>query len=214
MDPAQLEDRTVAPSTYSAPHPFTHILRAAQHRRMRWKNGMGETVEIAVSPDAASLVDFDWRVSMAHVGSDGLFSLFAGIDRTLCVLEGDGIVLAIADRPEVELTLASAPLVFPGDVAIASRLLGGPIIDLNVMTRRGSFRHAVRRLAIEGSTRMSCDASVTLLLSRSNGLSIKGALGHARLNEDDALIIESHTELELSSASHAFAFAIEIGRTV
>src|SRR5262249_9067970 len=132
------------------------MLRASGHRRMRWKNGLGETVEIAVSPDHASLDDFDWRVSMAHVGSDGPFSLFAGIDRTLCVLEGGGIALALAERPEVELTTASDPFAFPGDVAIASKLIGGPIIDLNVMTRRGSFRHMVRRIAIEGTARLCC----------------------------------------------------------
>jgi environmental stress-induced protein Ves len=190
------------------------ILKASGHRRMRWKNGMGETVEIAVSPDGASLDDFGWRVSMAHVGSDGPFSLFPGIDRTLSVLEGDGIALAIAGRPEVELRLASEPFAFPGDVAITSRLLRGPIIDLNVMTRRDRFRHAVRQLTIEGSTHLRCNACVTILLARSDDLSIEGASGQVRLEMDDALIVESSGEFKLSSASRAVGFAIEIARNV
>ena len=50
---------------------------------MPWKNGGGETAEIAVSPPGAALDDFDWRLSMARVETDGPFSAFPGIDRTL-----------------------------------------------------------------------------------------------------------------------------------
>lgn len=41
------------------------ILRASDHKRMPWKNGKGETVEIAVFPEGASVDTFDWRISMA-----------------------------------------------------------------------------------------------------------------------------------------------------
>jgi hypothetical protein len=58
------------------------LLRAADHRTMPWKNGGGETTEIAVSPPHAGLADFDWRISMAKVASDGSFSIFPEIDRT------------------------------------------------------------------------------------------------------------------------------------
>ena len=69
------------------------LIRSKSYRRMPWKNGGGETTEIAVSPQNASLEAFDWRVSMARVESDGPFSAFPGIDRTLAVLEGQGIEL-------------------------------------------------------------------------------------------------------------------------
>jgi environmental stress-induced protein Ves len=188
------------------------LLRAAQHRRMRWKNGLGETVEIAVAPEGASLDDFDWRVSMAHVGSDGPFSLFAGIDRTLCVLEGEGIVLQVAGRPEVALNCASEPFAFPGDVAIASRLVGRPIIDLNVMTRRGALHHRVRRLAIEGTLKLRAEADLTLLLSRSDGLVIAAGSRREALDIDDAGIFDEPAELTLGSRIAATAFAVEFSR--
>ena len=66
------------------------VLRAENYRRMPWKNGGGETTEIAVFPAGAGLDDFDWRVSMARVESSGPFSVFPGIDRTLAILEGEG----------------------------------------------------------------------------------------------------------------------------
>ena len=66
--------------------PRATILTASSYRRMPWKNGGGETVEIAVSPEGAALSEFDWRISMATVATDGPFSIFPGIDRTLSIL--------------------------------------------------------------------------------------------------------------------------------
>ncbi len=43
---------------------------------MPWKNGGGETAEIAVFPPSADLSEFGWRISMATVSSDGPFSAF------------------------------------------------------------------------------------------------------------------------------------------
>ena len=84
--------------------------------RMPWKNGGGETMEIAVSPEGSGLDRFDWRVSMARIARDGPFSDFADVDRTLAILDGAGLRLAIAGRAPVELTAASAPLSFPADL--------------------------------------------------------------------------------------------------
>ncbi|MGO6905167.1 HutD family protein, partial [Rhizobium ruizarguesonis] len=86
------------------------ILRAGDYKRMPWKNGKGETVEIAVFPPDASINDFDWRVSMATVAEDGPFSIFPGIDRTLAILDGNGMVLDVAGSSPVPLTTASDPL--------------------------------------------------------------------------------------------------------
>ena len=72
------------------------ILRAGNYRRMKWKNGGGETTEIALFPENAGLNDFDWRISMARVESAGPFSLFPGVDRTLSILEGEGPQRAIS----------------------------------------------------------------------------------------------------------------------
>ncbi len=64
------------------------MIRSSDYRRMPWKNGGGETVEIAIAPAGASLDAFDWRISMACVASSGPFSRLPGIDRTLAVLAG------------------------------------------------------------------------------------------------------------------------------
>lgn len=124
------------------------ILRAENYRRMPWKNGGGETAEIAVFPPDAPLDAFDWRISMATVACDGDFSLFKDVDRTLTILSGSGMILTVADRPEVTLTRKSDPLAFHADVATSAVLVDGTVIDLNVMTRRGRLRHSVHRLSL------------------------------------------------------------------
>jgi environmental stress-induced protein Ves len=91
------------------------ILRAGDHRRMPWKNGKGETVEIAVFPESASVDTFDWRISMAPVVSDGPFSIFPGIDRTLSILTGDGMMLSVEGMAPTILGRKSVPFSFAGD---------------------------------------------------------------------------------------------------
>lgn len=131
---------------------------------MAWRNGGGETVEIAAHPPGAALDAFDWRVSMAHVAADGPFSVFPGINRTLGVLSGAGLELAIEGSGLHRLTPASAPLSFPADAPTTARLLGGPITDLNVMTRRGVARHRLRRLAVVDRLAVTLSGRWTLLL--------------------------------------------------
>jgi uncharacterized protein len=116
------------------------ILRSASYRRMPWKNGGGETTEIAVWPEGSGLDDFGWRVSMARVERGGPFSAFPGVDRTLSILDGEGLRLEIACRPAISLDGAAAPYSFPADQPTDSTLIGGPVTDLNVMTRRGRSR--------------------------------------------------------------------------
>ncbi|QRE77109.1 HutD/Ves family protein [Methylobacterium aquaticum] len=122
------------------------LLKAEDHRRMPWKNGGGETVEIVVHPPETGLGGFDWRVSMATVAADGPFSPFPGIDRTLALLDGEGMDLAVEGHGSHRLTPGSPPLAFPGDAPAAARLVAGAITDLNVMTRRIACRQRVTRL--------------------------------------------------------------------
>ncbi len=139
------------------------LLKAAGYTRMPWKNGGGETVEIAVYPGGSDLAGFAWRISMATVASDGPFSVFPGIERTLSLLEGNGLTLNVADAGPILLTGESEPLAFSGEAATSATLIDGPITDLNVMTRRGRFRHGVKRVECEGVSTVFAGACEMLL---------------------------------------------------
>ncbi|QKD04397.1 HutD/Ves family protein [Mesorhizobium loti] len=186
------------------------ILRAADYRVMPWKNGGGTTTEIAVSPDGAGLDDFDWRVSMARVEGSGPFSSFAGIDRTLSVLEGEGIVLDVAGQPSARLTPASAPFAFPADLPTSAALIVGPITDLNVMTRRGRMLHSVERLAISRPEDIATGAGSTLILCY-KGEAVFPEAGSIRLGPLDTLLLGPEAPaLRAEPAPDATLFVIRI----
>lgn len=170
------------------PDPMAEIIRASACRRTRWKNGGGETMEIAIAPAGASLDDFDWRISMAIVASDGPFSVFAGVARTICILDGAGIRLAIDAEPARELNTTSAPLPFSGDAAAHSTLIDGVVTDFNVMTRRDRFRHVVERIRIEASGVHDVAAEVRGVFCQSGVVSIEASHGRERLGPRDTML--------------------------
>jgi environmental stress-induced protein Ves len=189
------------------------ILRSADYRRMPWKNGGGETTEIAVWPEGSGLDDFGWRVSMARVERDGPFSAFPGVDRTLAILEGEGLRLSVAGRAAVNLDAGAAPYSFPGDQPTDSSLLGGPITDLNVMTRRGQFAHTVRRIDVSGEAEIASEAETVLLLCHRGSASLRSNRRAERLGALDCLVAEGlPTAARIEAEQPASLFLIEIGK--
>ncbi len=188
------------------------ILRSADHKRMPWKNGGGETVEIAISPVGAGLADFDWRVSTATVASDGPFSVFPGIDRTLSILEGNGMQLFIEGREPVLLTQDSAPLAFAADIAVSATLPDGTITDLNVMTRRGSLGHTVERLSIDGQQTTAFPGGTFLLFCADGTLVARTGGESVELDAGDALLLEESDGGRLDLSGRALSYAISIGK--
>ncbi|MBZ9765024.1 HutD family protein [Mesorhizobium sp. CA8] len=188
------------------------ILRAADYRVMPWKNGGGTTTEIAVSPDGAGLDDFDWRISMARVETSGPFSSFAGIDRTLSVLEGEGIILDIAGRPPVRLTSASAPLAFPGDIPTGAALIGGPITDLNIMTRRGRMVHEVERRSFTAEIRIAPRADTTLILALGAGATLFTDDAPSLGSLDTLILDRDSPEMRLQPKGQGLLFVIGLHR--
>ncbi|MFT0630699.1 HutD family protein [Pseudomonas sihuiensis] len=139
------------------------LLDPATARAMPWKNGGGSTVELAISPADAGLEDFAWRISTAQVAVDGAFSSFPGIDRSLAVLAGNGVCLQRADGQRETLLSGGAIAVFGGEEAISAQLLDGPITDLNLMTRRGVWKHESQLLEWQGEQALQNDTEILLL---------------------------------------------------
>ncbi|GCD43076.1 HutD family protein [Streptomyces paromomycinus] len=112
------------------------VLRAAGRTATAWSNGGGVTREIAAAPPGAGWDTFDWRVSLAEVGRDGPYSALPGVDRVLTVAEGAGLELTVDGTRHV-LPGPYRPFAFPGDAPAGCRLLDGPVVNFNVMLRRG-----------------------------------------------------------------------------
>jgi environmental stress-induced protein Ves len=134
---------------------------------MPWANGGGSTRQVAIEPRDGSLArGFLWRVSMAHVASDGPFSLLPGVDRSLWLLDGAGLELTVAGGPVV----LDAPLQrfdFDGGDPVHARLLAGPCTDLNVMVARARCQAAFELRSVgpgwSGSLEVGATAVVVVL---------------------------------------------------
>lgn len=126
-----------------------------------WRNGGGVTREVAALRAPGG--DFLWRLSIATVNADGPFSTFTGIDRTMAVLAGRGMTLQLAERT-VSLNTESDPFAFAGEEPVHARVLEGETTDLNAMTRRGAFTHAMHRLQSDGRRPITGVADETMLV--------------------------------------------------
>lgn len=163
------------------------VIRWGEARAMPWKNGGGVTHEIAVSPPDASLEDFVWRVSMAEVAADGPFSSFAGIDRTLALMSGAGIELDFADGHTARVDPLQAPCSFDGAMGCFGRLIDGPILDLNIMTRRDRMTHrlTVMELAPGQEALLSAPAAI---ICHTGHVHVTAAAGSFALQPRDVLL--------------------------
>ena len=96
------------------------------------------------------------------------------------------------------LTQASPPFCFLGDVAVTSRLVKGPITDLNVMTRRGRWSHKVTRLSLAGPEMIERDGGRDApLVAFARALRLTGKDASATLDIDDAALFEGAFEMRL-----------------
>ncbi|GHA77224.1 HutD/Ves family protein [Cognatilysobacter bugurensis] len=122
------------------------VLPAHEYRRVRWRNGLGWTREIlrrrlgddAQSPGSANhdADDWDWRLSIAEIERDAPFSTFAGIDRELVLLSGNGLRLRFEDGECTTLDPPHGRARFAGERAVTGELVDGLTHDFNLMWRR------------------------------------------------------------------------------
>lgn len=185
------------------------LLKPSDYRRMPWKNGLGETIEIAVFPPDAGIGDFDWRISMATVASDGPFSLFPGVERTLSVLSGDGLTLHRADGTKQALGIDSTPYAFPADEQVSATLVDSAITDLNVMTRRGRFDHGVERLHLDGSVAMPASESAVIVFCLRGQASLAEGAGSTALGTGESLLFDAAMPSSIL-IGHGTFFIIEL----
>lgn len=191
------------------PQGQVRLIRASDARRVPWKNGRGETHELLLWPEGTSFErgDFDWRVSAARVESDGPFSTFAGFDRTLVITAGPGLILDHGqDAPRARVR-ALEPYRFSGDWNTGAKLVGGPVSDFNVMTRRGEFRAEVLAAGLGVRTlREQLGARFAVVHS------LGGELGLRISGEEDGLMLEAGDSVLLAEFGAADEIEI-VGRS-
>lgn len=122
--------------------PPPTVVRVADIAPVLWRNGGGMTRELLAWPDRQ---DWSLRVSVADIHSSGPFSIYAGIDRWIAVLEGGAVCLETAGGEPLELGASNPALhAFSGDAATHCIALGAATRDFNLMARRSRVRLSQR----------------------------------------------------------------------
>ncbi|MEU6283099.1 HutD family protein [Streptomyces sp. NPDC047028] len=161
------------------------ILRAGDRASAPWKNGGGLTAEVAVRPVGAGTGDFGWRVSVADVAAGGPFSAFPGVERVITLVEGAGMELVVDGVPHT-VDEPYEPFTFSGDAVTECRLLGGPIVDFNVMVRRDEVAATVR--VVRSRTAVRAVAATDVLVVVLDGSAVLEGAG-VRLGRLDAVLL-------------------------
>ncbi len=191
------------------------IIRKAEYRTMPWKNGGGTATDIIACPEGAGYDAFDWRLSGAHVGRDGPFSLFPEIDRTMVILNGEALTLhgvPGGTGNDVTLTRRSQPFAFPGDIPVTATLPAGPVDNLNMMSHRGHCRHSMRRLVAEGGISQTItpkQGAILLLFMERGSASVEAGGASAVLDEHDTAVVTRDVVMGMEAG--AMAIVIEVG---
>ncbi|MFK8330611.1 HutD family protein [Pseudomonas sp. BJa5] len=149
------------------------VLRAKDYPRMPWKNGGGSTEEIT-RDGGEGLEGFGWRLSIADIGESGGFSSFAGYQRIITVLQGEGMQLQV-DGQAARPLLPFDAFAFKGESQVSCRLLGGAIRDFNLIYAPQRYR--ARLQWFSEPTRLFSSADTVLLFSAQGALSL-GLSGH------------------------------------
>jgi environmental stress-induced protein Ves len=180
-------------------------------KRLPWLNGGGETIELAIYPEGASFSNFGWRLSAARVTKNGPFSHFQGIDRTLIVTSGHGLMIKQPDSCSMTVTGADQPWEFCGEIAVEASLIDGPVEDLNVMTRRGLFSHKMEVKRISRDSEVFSQVGVSIISLRDSSGSYETALGRrGTLGAGDFILLEDGEGLQIIPEAEGLLYEIKI----
>ena len=183
------------------------VLRAQDYVTRPWKNGGGTTREIVTFPEGSGYDTFEWLVSAAHVGRDGPFSNFPGVDRSMVILSGTAMALHGLGSAPVVLTPVTAAYAFPGDVPVTATLTDGPVEDLNLMTRRAIFAHSMLRVALTQPVAVLA-RGVTVVLSERGAVRAKTSADSVVMDAGDTMICDRDVVLSGDAGSQAIVMQV------
>ena len=154
-----------------------------------WKNGRGQTWEIAVDASAIAHSPFRWRLSRAAISETCLFSSYPGVRRWLALAAGGALELRIDAQPPHTLERAGAWLAFDGAALVESVPLDGPVVDFNVMIADPDLDAEMLHRPLIGSMVLVPEAGVITVFHLLDGhAQLQGDAG-SKLGPADTLMI-------------------------
>ncbi|UGQ45746.1 HutD/Ves family protein [Massilia endophytica] len=191
---------------------MTRLIQYASLHPTPWKNGGGSTTELIVCPPGATFDDFEWRVSIATITQSGPFSVFPGIDRTLTLIEGPGVVLDVGNERQVALSEREPMVAFPGETAVTATVDGAATTDFNVMTRRSCCTHQLERRVVRDFSTLERRSDCTVIfLAEGESMAVFSGSERIAMVRYDAVVLDKE-EVWTLEAGQATVFIVDIIR--
>ncbi len=177
------------------------VIRRSEFDTRPWRNGGGVTHEAVRVP--AGREDFWWRISVAEIAESGPFSDFTGYRRHLALLDGPGCDLRFANGERRELRRRGDLIDFDGALAAECTLIGGPCMDLNLLTARATVdadarvaslgvprpldrvpNATIAVFCVAGRIRIECDMAEAQVVTTGDLALLDGAAGTRLVDAD------------------------------
>ncbi|MCT4712716.1 HutD family protein [Enterobacteriaceae bacterium H11S18] len=170
------------------------LLPAKNHIEMPWKNGLGVTREVSRFPEAG---EYDWRISLATIRDSGPFSSFPGYLRSISVLEGEGMYLTIEGERSPLIPPFQA-LNFNGESSVSCEIVGGPLLDFNVIYREAAMQATVTWCR---SAEWDYQGGLRVLFNAGSAVRVQIAGQDYQLDRYDSLLVDEPGTLDVNSGS-------------
>lgn len=115
------------------------IIPPGEFREIPWKNGQGNTLELAINPGGTA-ENFDWRLSIATITNSGLFSNFSGYTRNQVLLSGNGMKLVHNGKTVDLFNQPFDKARYSGDSQTVATLIDGSVTAFNLITHSKRIR--------------------------------------------------------------------------
>ena len=174
------------------------IIPATDFKTLPWKNGKGETIELAIN-EGATLDNFDWRLSIASVTENGIFSDFGGYQRNLILIKGAGIELHHDDKYSDKLDHLLDFATFDGGNKTNGQLPNGPIKDFNIITKATRYQPIVDTYVDETSITVN-HSGLCFIYSLSADVTVKDRLNDSsiQLPKGDLLFVDQQADFSIN----------------
>ncbi|MBS9478709.1 HutD/Ves family protein [Ancylobacter radicis] len=188
------------------------VLKISDYTTTPWKNGGGITQDVLLLPDGASQENFDIRISLAPIVSEGPFSSFPGVDRHITLLTPERLELVFAHETRALKRLE--PLYFDSVQQPSSRLPDGAVRVLNVMTRRGRWNAQVMPAKGDKEPLLAApDGGLVVLHAVTGTWQVGHPLGAALVHPGETLIAREEGTLRASCAPNGEAIVAFLSPT-
>jgi len=176
---------------------WLQVLKPSDYKAVPWKNGGGVTNDVLLLPKGATQDNFDIRLSLAPIVTEGAFSAFPGIDRHITLLSHEGLSLAFGNdvRPLKRLE----PMYFDSALQPVSKLANGAVRVFNIMTRRGRWNAQVMPATGANEPLLAApDGGLVVLHAVTGVWQVGHQLGAALVHPGETLVSSEDTTLRAS----------------